>query len=164
MTKKKPSNLLLIAIGCFVISIWTFKGSHYKSALQTRHWPSTTGTIIQSQIHHVNPNHIRDSYQPNVSYTYQVNGINYQGATVYKGDKSIGYNRKTSAQKIINQFPVGKTVQVYYSPLQAQDSVLIPGPVKLHYMFLLLAGLTVLGGVYFLRAFSLARLPQKYKK
>ena len=155
LANKSLQNLLVMSIGCFVISIWTFNSSDYKSASQTKHWPSVTGTITQSQIQHVNPNHIRDSFRPNISYTYQVNGVSYQGSSVYKGNKTIGYSKKFSAQKITNQFPVGKTVRVYYSPVQAQDSVLIPGPVKLHYLFLLMSIFAFLAGCYLLWTFYL---------
>ena len=149
-------NLFVMSIGCFVISIWTFNSSDYKSASQTKHWPSTEGTIVQSQIHHVNPNHVNDSFRPDVSYTYKVNGLSYQSSSIYKGNKKMGYSQKFSAQKITNQFPVGKTVRVYYSPVQAQDSVLIPGPVRLHYLFLLMSIFAFLAGCYFLWTFYLS--------
>ena len=158
MSTKKPSNLLFSGIALFVLSIWMFNGSHYRSALKTKSWSSVTGTITQSQIQHVNPNHIRDSYRPNISYSYQVNGINYQGNTVYKGDKSMGFNKKNSVQKIMNRYPVGKTVRVYYSPLQAQSSVLIAGPIKLHYLNLFLSIACFLAGAFCLRFWYLKHL------
>ena len=161
MAKNKSSQILIKAVGCFVISIWGFNFSDYKSVAQTKHWPSVTGTITQSQIHHVNPNHLRDSFQPNVSYTYQVNGVSYQSSSVYKGNKKIGYSHKSSAQKITNQFPVGKIVRVYYSPFQAQDSVLIPGPIRIHYMFLFLSSFIFLLGCYFLWTFYLDHSKKK---
>ena len=151
LLKKNSSNLLLTIIGCFVIAIMLFRASHYKSALQTKHWPHVTGTIVRSQLYHQNPNSIHDSYQPNISYSYQVNGINYQGETLFKGDKSMGFSTKTFVQQMISRFPEGKTVMVYYSPLQAQSAVLIPGPIKLHYLYLLMAISASLVGGYCLR-------------
>ena len=148
---------LFQALACFALSLWIFKASDYNSALQTKQWPTVTGTVIQSQVRHVNPNHIRDSFQPDVSYTYKVKGIDYQASSVYSGNKEMGYSQKYSAQKIIQQFPVGKKIRVYYSPIQAQNSVLIPGPIRLHYMYFLFSICLALAGFYFLRVFYLAR-------
>ena len=109
LNNKSPLNLIIALVGCFIMAVMLFKASHYKLALQTKHWPYTTGTIIQSQLYHVNPNSIHDSYRPDVSYSYQVNGVNYQGKTVFKGDKIYGIQReRLCSKKLFTNFPLEK--------------------------------------------------------
>ena len=64
------------------------------------------------------------TYSAEVTYAYQVAGTNYTGDKV-----SIGQMSSSSdyARGIVNRYPAGKKVSVYYSPDDATDAVLETG-------------------------------------
>jgi hypothetical protein len=65
------------------------------------------------------------SYEPRISYEYQVNGVRY-----YSSRLCFGSNRKSSkesAEGSISYYPVDKPVNVFYNPRDPETSTLQPG-------------------------------------
>ena len=65
------------------------------------------------------------SYHAKVFYAYQVKGTAYSGDRVAYGD--YGASNPSHAQDIVNRYPVGKRVPVYYMPDEPKECVLEPG-------------------------------------
>ncbi|MCE9529400.1 MAG: DUF3592 domain-containing protein [Planctomycetales bacterium] len=87
-------------------------------------YASTQGTVTSVNIESDNDGDGGTTYTPQVNYVYMVNGQNHQGSRINYLLVSSSHN---PAQEIVNQFPVGKPVTVYYSSANPQDSVLVRG-------------------------------------
>lgn len=64
------------------------------------------------------------TYSPQVNYVYTVGGVKHQGDRINYLTVSSSHN---PAQEIVNRFPVGKPVTVYYSSADPAESVLVRG-------------------------------------
>lgn len=96
---------------------------------KTHNWPTTQGTITSSQIKEVTR---RDAdgdtytnYRPSISYSYQVADQNYEGHRLHLGATS--HNDRSAVQQQLKQYPVGRTLDVYYNPNNPNQAVLTPG-------------------------------------
>ncbi len=64
------------------------------------------------------------TYSASISYTYQVAGIYYTASRLAFGGAS---GEPAHVQKVLDRFPVGKKIPVYYFPTDPQLAVLEPG-------------------------------------
>lgn len=107
--------------------------------LRSKSWPLTSGKIINSEVRkQVSRASIRhrgpSSYQPHVVYEYYVNGNRLQSEQLAFGDRLQTSEKK--AQKIIENYPAGKNVPVYYNPKKHTQAVVIAGNVAGVYIML----------------------------
>jgi len=91
-------------------------------------WPSTSGTIITSEIsmtlisHYA---HYREHYTPLIEYSYTVNNVVYTNNRLDLGKQISGPPQFLG--RIINAFPVGSEVIVYYDPEDPMSASIEPG-------------------------------------
>lgn len=86
---------------------------------------------------------LKEMYYPDVCYEYTVNGITYENDRFWI-DPKIQTNQRQSIELILTQFPVGKTITVYYHPNSPQESYLENLPdVNFRRMMLLGIGVTL---------------------
>lgn len=71
------------------------------------------------------PKTSRRYYKPIISYRYEVAGSQYQNAT-YRFP-AFNMSRKLS-QEIVNRYPLGSQIRVYYDPVNPAISVIDPSP------------------------------------
>ncbi|MCY4321888.1 MAG: DUF3592 domain-containing protein [Bdellovibrionaceae bacterium] len=161
LKKMSPSHMFLASMALIFLAGMLFKKTNYISALETKSWPKTIAVITQSEIQGRNTQSIHAYFEIYISYSYQVNRVNYEGNTLFKGGENMSLKQEASARLIVNEFPVGKTVPVYYSPKNPQDSVLKKGLTKHNRIQLLLASLTMLIALYLLFAFFKKLSPNK---
>jgi len=101
-----------------------------REASESAAWPATQGKIVLSTVKASNF-YDRDSsgtwqktfYFPNVQYEYSVMGKTYTGKRIAFG-ASRGFRSRAPAEKILERYPVGATVTVYYNPNDPADAVL----------------------------------------
>ena len=77
-------------------------------------WPTTEGTVISSEVAEAGFSYTEGWY-PHVSYCYSVNGKDYVSGDV----EVIGVaNGSTAdyARQVVERYPVGEQVEVYYAP------------------------------------------------
>lgn len=67
----------------------------------------------------------KTSYFPNITYQYTINGQQYTNNTYAQRPSLI--NNKAIIQRILNNYPVGSTVTVYYNPNNPQEAYLQKG-------------------------------------
>ncbi len=123
----------LAAGGCFVTifaGVGIFMLVKYfqdkKKSEESQAWSATSGQITEAYVRESqsqdSEGFTSTSYYPEVRYLYQVMGIEYNGKRVaFGGDVSSGRNK---ANERIAQYPVGKTVTVYYDPNNHEDAVI----------------------------------------
>jgi hypothetical protein len=88
-------------------------------------WPTAEGVIGRSEVTESSDSEGGTSYSPEVTYTYQANGLLQEGERIKFGENS--YSSRRRAEEIIAQYPVGTRVTVHYDPEQPDHSVLEPG-------------------------------------
>ena len=91
-------------------------------ALDSESWPSVEGEILESKLERSKSDGAT-KYRANVNYIYEIAEKEFTG-------KKIGFSAlatKSYTQKLIERYPVGENVEVYYNPENHSDSVLLPG-------------------------------------
>ncbi|MBN1120785.1 MAG: DUF3592 domain-containing protein [Anaerolineae bacterium] len=94
-----------------------------QSARGSTSWPTVEGTIKESEVFE----YYTDTamYQALVSYSYVVDNTRYTGMTV--GYEVGGSSNPAPQREIVERYPVGSKVTVYYDPNDPQIAVLEPG-------------------------------------
>jgi hypothetical protein len=86
-----------------------------------RHWPTTTGQVVESEVHG------KDAIRPLVVYTYEVNGATYTDSSALQAPV-FGNGRKEYevARELSGEHPKGSNVEVFYDPSDPKESTLMP--------------------------------------
>lgn len=131
MEFKGPKGILAIVVIVFIVVILLKQNLDRR---EMRQWSTVDGSVISSYISDArmleqtsyNDVKIRKDvveYTLNVSYEYEVDGINYFGDNLgfMPGKKSRSL---ASIERLMGQFSEGKKVAVYYNPSDPSDSIL----------------------------------------
>lgn len=121
------STETMIAVGSICFSEFIFTAillgiilASQLAASKAKNWLSTTGTILMSTLearrgskgHYVN--------YPVVVYHYRVGGASYESRKVSPGMEWGG----TGAGKVVERYPTGSQVTVYYNPENPTEALL----------------------------------------
>lgn len=93
-------------------------------ARESSSWPSTSGVVIQSDVETSRGNK-GTTYQAEIMYDYEVDGSTYSSNRVGYGD--YGSSNPSPARQMVNRYPKGKSVTVYYQEEDPEQSCLEPG-------------------------------------
>jgi hypothetical protein len=83
------------------------------------------GTITKSEVQ-VFKRDGNTHYQPDIAYSYTVEGKKYTASKITVGDGSLD-NNVSKAKRLQAEYPAGKEVNVYYDPDLPESAVLQPG-------------------------------------
>jgi hypothetical protein len=90
-------------------------------------WPSAPGQILEADVRHSvstdSEGDRRDSYTPQVRYSYRANNTDYTGDKLAFGFVT-GYGSDSKARAQLARYPVGGQVTVYYDPASPDKAVL----------------------------------------
>ena len=119
-------SLLFIIFG---IAVFCFGCRDLLRASQSRTWPTAQGIIQESSVEYqwdtsVNSGS-RGFYHAKIMYDFTVDTKTLSGNKVAFGDYDLSYSSR--ARKIVNRYPKGKAVTVYYDPQNPQVCILEPG-------------------------------------
>jgi hypothetical protein len=114
--------LIFILTGTCIL-IWT--AWNIISALLSRGWPETAGTILVSDLQRSKDKEGEFSYSPEVTYCYSVDGKELISSRVEFGDR-IQTSRSAPALRTVRRYPVGSSVTVRYNPHDPREAVLQP--------------------------------------
>lgn len=125
---------IFVVIGAFFVY---FGAKDIGDAKQSVYWPSEMGKIISSSVDTSRSSSGRGSsstsYHAAILYEFTVDGITYNGNRVAYGD--FGSSNSSHARRIVNRYPEGKEVKVYYSIDNPEKCVLEPGLKGQAYVF-----------------------------
>lgn len=122
------SIFVIIGMG---LSIWG--GNVLRNASASSNWPTVTGQVINSTVSE-NSDSDGTTYGADVYFEYRVNDQQYGSDTVSFGQfSSSDYGH---ARNIVNRYPEGTQVEVYYNPEDPETAVLEPGVTWSSYMLL----------------------------
>jgi hypothetical protein len=119
---------LMVAVPFIVIAaVLLFIGLRAnRKAGVSKYWTETMGQVVSSGIE---PRTGRSqhgyttAYYPVVVYTYDAMGQRFQSSRINFGAE-MGYGYTGWAQNIVNKFPVGSAVPVYFNPENPPEAVL----------------------------------------
>jgi hypothetical protein len=141
-----PITFALIAVLGLSIGGWNFVEGY-----GSRHWPQCQGYIVSAR---VTPHQHR--FTADISYKYDLAGATYSGNRVAFLQHS--FDGMSPAQALVDRFPKGKEIPVFYSPGNPERAVLEPG-ITFDIILLLVVGVLALVG-----AVGLARQYGRRKK
>lgn len=146
----------LIVIGSMFFAVLLVDGillgiifSTRRGVAKAANWSSTLGTVTYSGIEWRRGSRGSSVAYPVVHYTYQFMGKMYDGSTIAPGPRVGG----TGAHKVVERYPAGAQVMVYYDPNNPSDAVLergTPGYVNILWAVIVLVDLFLCGMVIFL--------------
>lgn len=130
-------------------------------ANQSDTWPFIEGVIVDSEMEYHRSNEGGGTYHARVLYDYRVGGELFTGDRVAYGD--YGSSDASHARSIVNRYPKGQAVYVYYDPSEPKESVLETG-VKAQAFFLPVFGLVFLIAGLFMVVYLPKSLPSSSEK
>jgi len=139
---------LLIAIIGGLCTAWL--ASQLITGLRSLDWPSVVGEIILKDV----PDEVRKNprYHNRYVYRYNVRGVDYFSQRVSVSDRFI--SRARLVRQILDQYPDGAMMTVYYQRQNPQLAVLERGPRIQTVMGFLISVLILAVGIYGLTAIS----------
>ncbi len=87
-------------------------------------WPSVPGMVLSSSVQWRRGTDNRDEQNAVVIYQYEVNGKSYQGQTIKAGEQFLRVRMPGEDQAIVNRYPAGASVMVYYNPSKPEEAAL----------------------------------------
>ena len=125
--KKVIFALIFIAGGIGLI-IWGY--GIVKKAKASTGWPTVEGTVVSAKVERKKSTSGRrrgssTTYKAEVVYDYSVEDTPYSSNRISFGEYSSG--NPNHARQIVNRYPQGGEVTVYFKPGQPKISVLEPG-------------------------------------
>jgi hypothetical protein len=89
----------------------------------SRTWPSTTGKIVKSRVELAGGRDMA-TVEARIMYEYQVGGRQYQCDQIHSGDKFFEMISKEETYDLVDRYPVGREVTVYYNPDNPAEAAL----------------------------------------
>lgn len=115
----------------------------------SKNWPSTSGRVLASDIEmrrsRTGQGGTSTAYYPVVLYEYMVNGRRLQSNRVRFGS-DVGFGWTSPAQKVVDQYPPGAMVEVFYNPNDPTEAVLQRTARTANLMFVFIA-IVIIGSV-----------------
>lgn len=89
---------------------------------QSQSWPSTAGIVLKSRVEVLGGEYT--SVIPRVLYEFEVAGQVYQSGKIRPGDGTFTSYPSGDAYEIVDKYPIGSAVVVYYNPTNPADCAL----------------------------------------
>ncbi len=116
-------SLFLLFVGIVLLALGTVL-SDLPHAVASPRWPRTDGLVTTSEVRATGTSTDNEGYCPSVSYSYLVDGKLYTSDNV---ELMFLCSRTHPAAQVVQRYPAGKRVDVYYDPQDPAFAVLEPG-------------------------------------
>lgn len=116
-------GLIFTLVGALIFYFFGFPPLKY--GYESKSWPVTTGTITHSEVESWMKDG-KSQYDARINYSYEVDGKKYNSTKINTSGSYSGSNI-TKAKELVNDFPAGKTVDVFYDPEVPDSAALKPG-------------------------------------
>ena len=124
-----PAVIGLIVAAAILVPLFLLARYMYRRSKQaqevreaSQEWFSTSGQVVKSRVE-VSGGEVT-SVRPRVVYEYTVGGQRYQSQQIRAGDTLLSIRASGDAYKIIDRYPEGATVTVYYDPADPAQAAL----------------------------------------
>lgn len=112
--------LLVFLIGTVQLYLCIAQSS---TAILASRWPTASGKIVSSEVREDRGGR-GVAYFPRVRYEFTVDGKSFLGSHIHATDVAEEPSR---AREMVDQYPVGQTIRVFYNPDSPTEAVLEPG-------------------------------------
>jgi hypothetical protein len=118
--------IYVFTFGCVLLA-WGFLNA--RTAVLSKSWPSVPGVIQTSTVSHQvsYTDGVEHSYSPVLSYDFQLNGRSYSGTRIASVSPSSSSTGESGCLEILQPYPAGSSVMVYYNPRDPSECLLVPG-------------------------------------
>ena len=144
--KKEPSiipALILLPLGLLILAISLYFGGPQRASLG---WISVEGSVINTYIEEYRDADQEVTYTPRIIYEYTVDGQTYTSQQIAFGIEQ-SYGSQNRADDVLEDFPVGNPVTVYYDPEDPGNAVLDRSAGRNIFFIILGGGLTAWGTI-----------------
>lgn len=142
--KKVIFSIIALSIG---IGLSIYGKKVLNNAKESVNWPKTNGKVISSHVEKSrstsgtgSSRKTSTTYHANVDYEYYLKNKVFRSDNVYFGQG--GSSNSSQAYDVVNRYPKGKKITVYYKPDNHEIAVIEPGATWSSYMILV-------GGIIF---------------
>ncbi len=119
----------ILVICIFILFLFLFLYSGYYSLkytyifLESKNWPSAKGSILNVQVNKSTDQFAQiDLYFPAIEYDYTVNNIIFYSDNIYSSNYKAGFAAKKQALLFLSYYQTGNKIEVYYNPLNHDES------------------------------------------
>lgn len=120
-----PKKFVLVLFAALVV-IAMAALPQYLRAKRSERWPTASGAISANWLKVLIGRNGRRFYHPEITFRYRVGGADYQSSRI-----SFAFDRnqrdQREAQNILDRYPMGSVVKVYYEPGNPSFGILEPG-------------------------------------
>jgi hypothetical protein len=120
-------GLLLVGLGYAIAFLLDGAAPSLLVQMNSKDWPSTTGIITHSDVIEESTADDDSSYKSDIRAKYQVDNTKYRLFEIYPGHSTLGSNSNIEAVRLSSRYRVGKSVPVYFNPLDPNEAVLETG-------------------------------------
>jgi hypothetical protein len=149
---KKPPRYVGLIFILAGLSFFYFLTGELRSIWECRNWPTVPGMIMSSKVVETDrmetntlPNRkgmvSRFVYLPTIAYNYTVEGRKYRSNKVFLWMDAEDFHKPENAREIVDRYPVGKEVTVYYNPENIGEAVL---ETKIRFTHIVFPGIGIL--------------------
>ncbi len=126
--------LFPIIFGLISIVIFVFIIRYIIITVRCSRWPVVIGEVISAEMkakykklaEFMEAAHtVTSLYQPDITYEYQINGEKFTNNRVRPVGRNV-WKKTPVVQRVLNLYPKGSNVQIFYNPANPSDSVLDP--------------------------------------
>lgn len=128
----RPERALpIVILGAMALMVIAVARAAIKQAQAAQAWPAVEGEIESADVESFRVLDLRNSFRmsrvfrPAIVYRYRVGGVDLRGSRLHFASRlysgAPGY-----AQRVVERYPRGSRVAVYYNPDNAAESVLQP--------------------------------------
>lgn len=104
---------LMLLFGLYFMAVGTWDAVR---AVSSSSWPIASGVVTRSEIEFQDDPRIGKpgSHRPSVDYEYLVDGQRYTSSRIRV--VTVGTSRRSDAESVLQDYPVGSPVSVHYHP------------------------------------------------
>lgn len=125
-TLRSSAGIIVAAVlGLIALFILLRAVRGWMAASTSRAWPTVSGRVLNSSLIRTARRGTSGggSYVPMIVYEYQVDGKVYR-SNRYSFGSQIGTGFSGIASRVVDQYPEGATIDVYYNPDNPSEAVL----------------------------------------
>ncbi len=154
MTTARPITYIFLGVLFGVIgwAVYHFLGvPGITEGKASESWPQVSGKILSSQVVTSKGSDNQTMYQPEIRFTYEVSGKSYESNQI-NVSPPVSSGSSGSSYEMVDQFPRGKEVPVYYNPDKPSFAILMTGvPTVARVCYWIGLGVLILGIIIFVQ-------------
>ncbi len=130
MTERSSYFMVGLLVALIGTGFFIWGGVIYAKASASDSWPSAEGVVTASEVERSLNTSSRDrrmKYTPRIEYRYAVADREYTSRRIDFSSVTISHKNSGRAMQVVNRYPAGKRIPVFYDPMNPEFAVLQRG-------------------------------------